>query len=97
MTPADHRAQCIEAMAAKYRLEFERIWSGSRPAYAEAILLMTAAFDALNGIARVNPVEATQEMIEIGYAAYEHHGDLDSAFADMAEHGDLTRPPWHKP
>ena len=97
MTLAEHRAKCIEAIAAciygkKWNELVEKDhWLN----YAAEILdsLPTAGV-------RVNPIEATEEMIEASYAkerqivgalAYGLNHSL--IFETMSAVGDLTKPP----
>lgn len=60
--------------------------------------LFTAAFDALHGIAFVDPVEATEEMLD---AVYDYNAPECSPCGEdwriMASRGDLTNPPEGKP
>jgi hypothetical protein len=94
MTRDEHRAKCIEAMvdaAQKIRapwvltLILRQVW----------VKVMAAAFDALYGIARVVPVEATPKMIEeYELSDYENIGEVWSALSAL---GDLTNPPEGKP
>jgi hypothetical protein len=59
----------------------------------------TAAFDALHGIARVVPIEATEEMIM--HAALQSNTTWAYIFRVMAARGGLTNPleknPWRSP
>jgi hypothetical protein len=57
----------------------------------------TAALDALHGIARVVPIEATKAMIKEAHSAWDAHiydgidYGADDTFRVMAERGDLTK------
>jgi hypothetical protein len=80
----EHRAKCFEAM--------ECAWPASvRVPPREALI---AAFDALHGIARVNPIEATEEMVKAGRFADTNEGYYFSElWRAMSITGDLTDPP----
>lgn len=81
MTRDEHRAKCIEAQALAY---VKRWQDGASRADSFA-----AAFDALHGLARVTPLEATDEMID---AAKPICPDIGT-YKAMAAAGDLTNPP----
>lgn len=94
MTRDEHRAKCIEAMAT--------VWLRNRgyesPAdipewiWRQTIAEQTAAFNALYGVAFVNPRQPTAEMIGAGQSAEEDGMDLGRIFKAMATAGDLTNP-----
>lgn len=92
MTRDEHRAKCIEAM----------IEAGPQASsYLNWKKIMTAAFDAIRTAdARVDPVEATEEMIEAGELAagakWSGH-PVVFIFSAMSAAGDLTNPPEGKP
>jgi hypothetical protein len=80
----DDRAKCIEAM----------VEAGPRAStYLNWKKIMTAAFDSLHGIASVNPIEATDEMLN----AWHQHDNPCSAWRAMSAAGDLTNPPEGNP
>jgi hypothetical protein len=84
-------------------------WDPARPISLLGTAL--AVLDSLHGIARVDPVEATEEMIRCGAAlvrkkwfeneAKTYQGKWEalarSAFEAMSATGDLTNPPEEKP
>jgi hypothetical protein len=95
MTPAEHRAKCcIDAMIEAYVLQLK---NNSCSSLRQC---MTAAFDALHGIARVNPIEATEEMCQaaatLGDRAYPGWPGFSGYWDAMAAAGDLTRAPEKK-
>lgn len=73
--------------------------------YLKHLGAMTAAFDALHGIARVNAIEATNEMVKASRKAtdklylenttrsFSDTELLPVIFATMSAAGDLTNPP----
>jgi hypothetical protein len=71
-----HRAKCIEAMAIGM----------TGCASDESIEDAAAAFDALHGIARVVPIEATEEMMGYG------EDGIREVWKEMSAAGDLTNP-----
>jgi hypothetical protein len=80
MTRDEHREKCIEALASAYHRFNKRL-----PA-------MERAFDALNGVARVVPIEATEEMIAAGgRTEFDYHLGNSIDAANYA--GDLTNQP----
>jgi hypothetical protein len=92
MTPAEHRVKCIEAVAtamihdmfAPHELPVcDELWR-------KYVHTATAAFDALHGIARVVPIEATHEMI---YTIGPPFAWNSRIFGYMSAAGDLTDPP----
>lgn len=101
MTREEHRAKCIEAMAFAWLKR-----RGYKPPYIPAWMVrqtieeQTIAFDSLHGIVRVNPVEATGEMIEAGRAANLEvnptEGLYQRVFRAMSSRGDLTNQPEKK-
>ena len=102
MTRGEHRATCIEAMRAAYRTELNS--DGRAEERQGGLRAMTAAFDSLHGIAFVDPIEATEEMIEEGadmMSGLVSEGREGRAavkiFAAMAARGDLTNTPEEKP
>jgi hypothetical protein len=93
MTARDEaRAKCIEAMVQAYILRLKEyplssIFEG-----------FTAAFDSLHGIARVNPIEATEEMMAaINLNIIRGMSANEATYYDMSAAGDLTNPPETKP
>ena len=92
MTRDEYRAKCIEAMKAAYARPGAPFVGSLTP---DEIFTrrMTAAFDALHGIARVVPVEITEEMME----AVDWQYPADLLFDTMSAAGDLTKPPEKKP
>jgi hypothetical protein len=54
----------------------------------------TDIFDAVYGLARICPIEATAEMLE---AAQNYFGEGLTAYYAIAAAGDLTKPPEVKP
>ena len=64
----DARAKCFEAMKHRLRADYPQtdgLCVSARPIFlldVELTAIVTSAFDALHGIARVCPVEATEEM-----------------------------------
>ena len=91
MTRDEQRNACIEAMKESARSgQFQiKIGLWSNP---DLVALFTAAFNAIHGIAFVNPIEATYEMLV--------EGDMCPAAAGkwraMAAAGDLTNTPEKK-
>jgi hypothetical protein len=97
MTDRDeHRKACIEAMIGGYAaVGLSQGDIGKFKLHTQAI---TAAFDALHGIARVNPIEATEEMQHAGSIMID--GPWSGArmcYEEMTELGDLTNPPETNP
>jgi hypothetical protein len=95
LTRDEHRAKCIEAM--KVSARNGPLQTNGKIAYfsnAELVELFTAAFDSLHGIVRVDPIEATEEMIdEYALAEWsEDHEDVKSVWRNMSAAGDLTNP-----
>ena len=94
MTRNDHRAQCIEAME-------EAFYKRSSGTPTSVYDCMSAAFDSLHGIAVVNPIEATNEMIRAGVVILEDephaYSDAISCWNAMSAAGDLTNLPEKKP
>jgi hypothetical protein len=91
MTPAEDRAQCIEAMALE-ELRYEHgLVTFSPQTIAIAKEKAAHILDSLHGIARVNPIEATEEMVDAAF----HCGsaEYEDIFRAMAARGDLTNPP----
>jgi hypothetical protein len=97
MTRDDARAKCIEAMAlAELHHEYGLV-TFSPVQILEAEARATAAFDSLHGIARVNPIEATEEMM---MACSEATGLMPmwaNSWRAMSAVGDLTNQPEMKP
>jgi hypothetical protein len=92
MTRDEARAKCIEAMVEGGN----KLRRGHGPSWET----MAAAFDALHGIARVDPVEATEKMITAARAARQAHKDMsmpelldDTLWRAMSAAGDLTNGP----
>jgi hypothetical protein len=88
MTHADLRAQCIEAMA---RTLCDRNEPG--PVWRDYVPDATGAFDALHGIAFVNGMNCTVEMIDAGTEAERLQLPVGLLFRRMAAAGDLTQHP----
>lgn len=93
MTRDEHRAACIAKM-----------WftMASQPA-ADYEFAATIAFDSLHDIALVNPVEATEAMIEVGHgnnyqaSKYFSAKGVANLWRRMSVAGRLTNPPEKKP
>ena len=85
VTRDEARAKCLEAM--------ETAWIKSGANNLKVADAMAAAFDALNGIARVDPIEATEEMIDAGL----YYAQLVEIWRAMSAAGDLTNGPENKP
>jgi hypothetical protein len=103
MTRDEHRKACIDAMVER-TFAHARDYTITRVGW---LYIMTSAFDAIpSAAARVNPVEATAEMIETmvivlrecGWSPYPswHHLAAKALKAAMAA-GDLTNPREGKP
>jgi len=82
MDKSELREKVIEAMLSAY---WEK-WSEGDGCGSSATArdCMTAVLDALHGIVRVNPPEATEEMIKAGHNF--------GYYAVMAAAGDITQP-----
>jgi hypothetical protein len=98
MTRDDHRAQCIEAMAAGM---YGKGWDGPAEKMPGEKMkdvwrnYARRAFDSLRTAgARVNPVKATEEMLT---AARNYFSDPLTAYETIAAAGDLTNQPEQKP
>lgn len=96
MTRDEQRAAIIKAMAiAAYATEYDSEsypW-GNQSEYTRETLItaQTAAFDAQHDLARVNPIEATEEMVSAGLRHREiSQGWLAETFESMAAAGRLT-------
>src|SRR6266550_4472626 len=98
MTRDEQRNECIEVMD---RAFMSVAWRHICPDVFEQRRIkkgIAAAFDSLHGIARVNPIEATESIIK---AAYHPNGELDDVpmatieecWEEMSAAGDLTKPP----
>jgi hypothetical protein len=91
----EHRAKCIDAMIGAYVLQLKN------DSCSSLRQCMTAAFDALHGIARVNPIEATEEMCQaaatLGDRVYPGWPGVSGYWDAMSAAGDLTMPPGNKP
>jgi hypothetical protein len=94
MTRDEHRAKCIEAMA---RTLCDRNEPG--PEWQDYVPDATAALDALRGLARIVPIEATEEMIDAAYlrGIHDHFAEEREAWRAMSAAGDLTNTPERKP
>jgi len=92
MTRDEQRAACIKAME---RAFYERSSSGEPTSVYNC---MVAAFDALNGLVRVCPVEATLEMMARATDTIYAGDDAEAAavYELMSATGDLTDPPEKK-
>jgi len=108
MTSDEYRAKCIEAEAiAAFERYNDSPWiCASEDEKKHWIWTMTAAFDSIHGIARVVPIEATEEMVKAGSSAlvrWESSNDPYSAncvtavYKAMSAAGRLTSPPEKKP
>jgi hypothetical protein len=76
------RQKCLEAMGKAYCARVaEGNWKFDD--------LMVACLNSLHGIARLVPVEATDEMIKAGELEYEYLG-IAEVFAAMSATGDIT-------
>lgn len=90
----DKRTECIEAL--RGAVNKEKRGNGMSWETAEV------AFDSLRGLARVVPIEATEEMIVSGKQEYEsdeiysRESIVKSVFQAMSSAGDLTNPPEKK-
>jgi hypothetical protein len=85
MTRDEYRARCIEAIAYGQKWE-EVVEKDVYRCHAAKIL------DSLHGIARVVPIEATEEMSISGIDAAP-----GQTWRAMSAAGDLTNPPEQKP
>lgn len=95
MTLDEHRNACIEGMAAAIaQTPWENISGWSRNAFLRKA---TRAFDSLNGIAFVDPIEATEEMVRAAYGPQTNIAYARTVFHAMAAAGNLTNPPEKKP
>jgi hypothetical protein len=83
MTSEDHRKACIEAI--KHAIG----WTAEPGASFMAAIV--------HGIARVNPIEATRDMMGAGQSAEEGGQTLSRIYLAMSTIGDLTNPPEKKP
>lgn len=107
-TRARQRAAIIEAMARKHFHVIGMQWRArikpgeisfwdSLPFVEQQIYLdaMAVAFDAQYGLARVCPIEATEEMIEASYICDDCRKPRDekTTWRAMSAAGDLTNPP----
>jgi hypothetical protein len=98
MTRDERRAKCIETTADALH---DMTDDNPFPRRAE-LKIATFILDSLHGIARINPVEATEEMYAAGWneggTDYNmSEGDLRLLFEAMSAAGDLTNPPEGKP
>lgn len=105
MTRDEHRDECILTIARAYHAQdcgddptawdYRHVaWEDEPPDYQKwVIALATQLLDSLRGVARVNPIEATEEMIEAGYNAF----FTPDKWKAMSARGDLTNPPDTKP
>lgn len=81
MTRDEHRAKCINEMAFRSGIDYDE---------AEV------AFDSLHGLARVVPIEATEEMIKAGMAVLVPTMQpivAEEVFHAMVAAGDLSNGP----
>lgn len=100
MTSDELRQQCIDAMevAADNALPCLCDKDGHPISPGDFHAAIEAAFDAMHGLVRLEPPEATPEMIEAGamkvsYPAYSEAGRVaTNVWRVMAAAGDLTRP-----
>lgn len=92
MTRDEYRKACIEAMEEAFYVR-----SSGEP--ASVYDCMVAAFDALHGVARVNQIEATEEMINTLDDSWFDVPicDIGEVFEILSATGDLTNPPEKKP
>ena len=90
MTSRDEaRAKCIEVIGTALIATED---SG------DVLVEAAAAFDALHGLARVVPVEATEKMVAaVAYGTKEYLRHVEAMFETMSTAGDLTNPPETKP
>jgi hypothetical protein len=93
MTRDEHREECFEEMKAAAARQVGDLGVLGDVWWTE---ILTAAFDSLHGIARVVPVEATEEMLEERRDVYTEY-DARGIWRDMSAVGDLTNPPEGKP
>lgn len=102
MTDRDEqRAKCLEAQiqAARNATSGYSVFQGEYiTGDIRLIDVFTAAFDSLNGTARVCPIEATEEMLNsVPHLSEWLHHDLKADYRRMSATGDLTNPPEKKP
>jgi hypothetical protein len=85
------REKCLVAMATAAQTRFpglrhaDPVWLS----HPDWLKICATAFDALHGIARVDPIEATEEMRK---AATHYFSDPLTAFETISAAGDLTNP-----
>lgn len=97
MTRDEHRNVCLDKieLAARRTLPFDKLTN------EEWLVLRTAAFDALHGIARVCAVESTSDMRIAGGEAQQRsiqeYGDPEIVWDAMSAAGDLTNGPEKNP
>ena len=89
MTRDEHRAKCIEAM----REAYGKAWSQSKTKKFSWQSGLTAAFDALHGVAFIDPIEATEDMVLAGLSKF----TVRQRWRAMSARGDLTNPPEETP
>jgi hypothetical protein len=91
---AEARAQCIDTATDAFIQQWFGCSKIGHRLREEVKMAITAAFDALHGLARVNPIEATEEMVEIAYDnGGLFHDGIKRRFDAMSAAGDLTNPP----
>lgn len=93
MTRDEQRAACFKAMKVAF---INPEWPGIPHLSNDEIftIRISSAFDSLHGLARVNPIEATEEML---FAARNYFADGLGAYEAISAAGDLTNPPEKKP
>ena len=90
MTRDEHRAKCIITVAMNLAIIYGGHADRWKDFEEEAIIIL----DSLHGIARVNPIEATEEMVSIAGGISHNTIDEDKEmWRAMAARADLTNPP----
>ncbi len=90
MTLDEHRAKCIEAMC---RVRVKQSDPSLNMIWQDFFEEMMTIFDSLHGIARVVPVEATDEMIEELCSTGLYDDEANQLWRAASRVGDLTNPP----
>ncbi len=98
MTRDEQRAALIEAIekALDDRLSnYIPEWRSTDAAEEKSLIVATAEqfLNALHDIARVNPIEATEEMLDAGLMEYRLTHTLSKTWRGMSTIGDLTNAP----
>lgn len=96
MTDRDeYRARCIKAMLKAFFDTQKELGYAPKRDHPDCHICLTAAFDALHGIACVGPVEATEEMKM--HARISSNTSPENLWRVMSTAGNLTSPPEKKP